>query len=152
DFAGSLLLRSTGLYGNGKITRKDSEFSSRDIKFDKTGLRATHATFTILGKNKEEQPVLLGNGMNVDFDITTNRASLSTAVDGFDADSSGFEFPYAAYRTSITEAIWDLNKKQSAMKGDVETSEFSALAEDQEGLAFKATGALYDIEKMNLAV
>lgn len=151
-FAGNMLLRSSGLYGQGNITRKDSEFSSQDIKFDKTGLKATNAVFSVLGKNREERPLLLGKGVNVDFDITQNKASLSTAQDGFETDSAGFEFPYAAYRTSINEAVWDLNKKQIAMKGDIETSTFSALAEDQEGLTFKATGALYDIEKKSLVV
>lgn len=151
-FAGNLLLRSDGLYGHGKVTRKDSEFSSNDIKFDKTGLKATNAVFTVLGKNKDQRPVLLGRGVNIDFDITKNNASLVVKNEEFDVDSSGFEFPHAAYRTSINEAVWDMNKKQIAMKGDIATSVFSALSEDQEGLAFKATGALYDIEKMNLAV
>lgn len=152
SFAGNLLLRSSGLYGNGKITRKDSEFTSTDIRFDKTGLKASNAEFKVAGKNKEENPVLLGRGVDVNFDIVKNKAILSSKADGFVSDSSGFEFPYAAYRTSITEATWDLTKKQVLLKGDVKNSTFTALAEDQEGLEFNASEGLYDIDKMSLNV
>ncbi len=62
------------------------------------------------------------------------------------------EFPFAAYKTSINRAQWNINTKTIAMKGDVKTSSFTATAPEQEGLTFNGSAALYDVEKMVLNI
>lgn len=150
---GGLLLRSTGLFGNGQLKRNDSELTSADIKFNKEGFVANKANFTVSsGQQQSFRPVLLGQNVNVDFNITKGLVALSSAQQGIGPDSSSLEFPYAAYRTTINRARWDINKKTIAMQGDVNTSVFTATAPDQEGLAFNGSAALYENDKMTLSI
>lgn len=150
---GGLLLRSAGLFGQGALKRKDSELVSQDIKFNKEGFVANKAQFTVsAGQEKTFRPILLGKNVDVDFNIAKNLADLSTTSSGFGTDSSALEFPYAAYRTSINKARWNIANKTIAMKGDVENSTFTSTAPDQEGLAFNGSAALYEIDKMTLNV
>ena len=150
---GGLLLRTAGLFGNGVLKRKDSELMSDDIKFNKEGFVAHQAQFTVTaGQEKSFRPILLGKNVDVDFNIAKNLADLSTTSAGFGTDTSALEFPYAAYRTSINKARWNIANKTIAMKGDVASSTFTATAPDQQGLAFNGSAALYEIEKMTLNV
>jgi hypothetical protein len=150
---GGLLLRSAGLFGQGELKRKDSELISQDIKFNKEGFVAHKAQFTVTaGQEKSFRPILLGKNVDVDFNIAKNIADLSTTSSGFGTDTSALEFPYAAYRTSINKARWNIANKTIAMKGDVANSTFTATAPDQEALAFNGSAALYEIDKMTLNV
>ncbi|MCX6213490.1 hypothetical protein [Spirosoma sp.] len=159
NLEGGLALRSTGLFGNGTLRRKDSEAVSGSIKFNKEGFIATNAQFKIL-QDKETpgtpvgKPVLLGNGIDVDFNQTKGIVGLAInkreSLD--DTVSASMEFPFAAYKTSINRAQWNINAKTIAMKGDVKTSTFTATAEEQEGLTFNASGGLYDVEKRTLNI
>lgn len=150
---GGLLVRSAGLFGQGALKRKDSELLSQDIKFNKEGFVAKKAEFSLNGgQEKSSRPILLGKNIDVEFNVAKNFADLSTTGSGFGADTSALEFPYAAYRTSINKARWNIANKTIAMKGDVENSTFTATAADQEGLAFNGSAALYEIDKMTLNV
>ncbi len=150
---GGLLLRSAGLYGQGELKRKDSELISQDIKFNKEGFIANRSQLTVTaGQEKSFRPILLGKNVDVDFNIAKNLVEMTTTDTGFGTDSSALEFPYAAYRTSINKARWNIANKTIAMKGDVANSTFTATAPEQEGLAFNGSAALYEIEKMTLNV
>lgn len=157
---GDLVLRSTGLFGRGTVKRADAEAVAENIRFDKEGFEATNAQFKILTAGADKataRPVLLGTKIDVDFNqakglvnISTTAAK-STAFD--DTLTSGIEFPYAAYRTTINKAQWNINAKTIAMKAvDVKTSTFTATAEEQEGLSFNGAAALYDVEKATLNI
>lgn len=157
---GNLVLRSSGLFGNGTLRRNDSETISNSIKFNKEGFLADNAQFRIVSdatqRNVANKPILLGNGVNVDFNQVKSivnvaiRDNTNQSID--DTLRSSMEFPYAAYKTSISRAQWNMNAKTIAMKGDVKTSTFTAIGEEQEGLTFNAAAALYDIEKMTLNI
>lgn len=151
---GNLVLRSTGLYGEGLVKRKDSQTTSGKFLFNKDAFSAEEAEVRI-GANVASggAPVLLGTGMNVNFNALNGNAVLvKPKRDGFEQDSSGLEFPYAAYRTTITRAEYNGAAKLISMKGDVKTSAFISTAPDQEGLRFNASEGSYDVEKMTLTV
>ena len=153
---GSLVMRSTGLFGQGKLLRKDSEASSENIKFNKEGFLADNAQFKITSDKEAGKPILLGNDIDVDFNQVKGLVNLAIntkkgqAID--DTLGSIMEFPFAAYKTNINRAQWNMTAKTIAMRGDVKTSTFTATAEEQEGLTFNGAAALYDVEKMTLNI
>ncbi len=120
---GNLVVRSTGLFGNGTLRRKDSEAVSKTIKFNKEGFTADRASFTILsgrtGTVADSKPVLVGTGVEVDFNQTKGLVGLAINQDEQtleDTVSASLEFPFAAYKTSISRAQWNINAKTIAMK------------------------------------
>ncbi|MFN8354499.1 MAG: hypothetical protein U0Y10_08640 [Spirosomataceae bacterium] len=150
--SGKLLVRSLGLFGFGTVKRTDSETISDRFKFDKSSFLAEKAEFKIGSSLTVSKPVLLGNNVDVNFNVAGGLVNIKTAKNLSMADSSGLTFPFASYRTSINSADWNINAKTIAMKGDVKTSTFTSLEPDQQGLSFNATAANYDIEKMTLNV
>ncbi|UFH55347.1 hypothetical protein LN737_04250 [Spirosoma sp. KNUC1025] len=157
---GDLVLRSSGLFGNGTLRRKDSELISERIKFNKEGFLASNAQFKVLndkvisGAATVAKPMLLGTAIDVDFNQVKGLVGLSINKNATLADTvqSSLEFPSAAYKTNISKAQWNINAKTIVMKGDVKTSTFTATAEEQEGLVFNGSGAVYDVEKMALNI
>jgi ribosomal 50S subunit-recycling heat shock protein len=153
NLEGSLLLRSSGLYGNGKLKRADSELSSPDIKFNKDGFLANRSSFAINSSEaKSSKKLLTGNNVNIDFNFKTGIANFLTDETGFGNDSSGMQIPTASYQTLIGSAKWDMNKKTILMKGIGETSTYTSTDSTQEGLTFSGSEALYDIEKVSLNI
>jgi len=150
---GGLLLRSSGLYGNGKLKRSDSELSSQDIKFNKEGFLANKSVFSInSGGEKSTQKLLTGNNVNIDFNFKTGIANFLTDETGFGSDSSGMQIPTASYQTLIGSAKWDMTKKTILMKGFGETSSYTSTNPEQEGLTFQGSEAIYDVDKVTLNV
>jgi hypothetical protein len=159
NLEGGLALRSSGLFGNGTLRRKDSETVSGSIKFNKEGFLASNAQFKIMSDKEipgtaAGVPILRGNGIDVDFNQAKGIVGLAInkkeSLD--DTVQASMEFPFAAYKTNINRAQWNINAKTIAMKGDVKTSTFTAVAEEQEGLTFNGSGALYDVEKRTLNI
>lgn len=158
---GNLVMRSSGLFGKGTLRRNDSEAESPNIKFNKEGFLASNARFKIISDaskaaTTETRPMLLGNDLDVDFNqvkglvnLAINKAKEQTIADTV---GSSMEFPFAAYKTNISRAQWNMTAKTIAMKGDVKTSTFTATADQQEGLIFNGAAALYDVEKMALNI
>lgn len=162
---GGLVVRSSGLFGNGTLRRKDSEAVSNSIKFNKEGFLADNAQFKIVSDKEAAgpaasadrvgKPILVGNDIDVDFNQSKGIVALVINKRGQSLDDtlqSSMEFPFAAYKTNINRAQWNINAKTIAMKGDVKTSTFTATAEEQEGLTFAGSAALYDVEKMMLNI
>ncbi|AQG81423.1 hypothetical protein [Spirosoma montaniterrae] len=155
NLEGEVVLRSTGLFGSGTLRRKDSEAISKRIKFNKDGFLANDAQFKILSDKENARPILLGNGVDVDFNQTKGLVGLAinnTSELVGDSVAASLEFPSAAYKTNINRAQWNVNARTIAMKGDVKTSTFTATSEEQEGLTFNGSAALYDVEKMMLNI
>ncbi|MVM32347.1 hypothetical protein GO755_20035 [Spirosoma sp. HMF4905] len=159
NLEGGLVLRSSGLFGNGTLRRKDSETISNSIKFNKEGFLASNAHFKIVPTTETPgtqigKPILLGNDIDVDFNQVKGIVGLAITKKESIGDTvqASMEFPFAAYKTSINRAQWNVNAKTIAMKGDVKTSTFTATAEEQEGLTFNGSAALYDVEKRTLNI
>ncbi|MFN8346306.1 MAG: hypothetical protein U0X91_14985 [Spirosomataceae bacterium] len=148
---GRIVLRSTGLYGKGFLRRDDSELTSQDIKFNKEGFLAGESQYKIISATNTTRPVLLGKNVDVDFNVVKGLVGIVTNNNSLETTAS-MEFPFAAYRTSINRAQWNINAKTIAMKGDVATSTFTTTAPEQEGLSFNGSSALYEIEKMTLNI
>jgi hypothetical protein len=150
---GGLLLRSSGLYGNGRLKRPDSELTSPEIKFNKDGFLANKASFAINnGLQKPTKNILIGKNVNIDFNFKTGIASFQADSSGFESDSTLMEIPSVSYKTAIASAKWDMTKKTILMKGFGETSTYTATLPAQEGLTFDGTDALYDVEKLTVSV
>ncbi|MCY7359522.1 MAG: hypothetical protein LH609_19115, partial [Rudanella sp.] len=162
---GNLVLRTSGLFGNGILRRADSEALSTSIKFNKDGFLAEDAQFKIESAGAQRgianKPILLGTGLDVEFNQVKGIVGLAInapknqAIN--DTLKASMEFPYAAYKTNINRAQWNINAKTIAMKagptfGDVKTSTFTATGEEQEELTFRGAAALYDVEKMALNI
>lgn len=151
---GKLLVRKNGLFGLGKLTRTDSETASEQFKFNKEGFIADKSQFVIKPAAAASKPVLLGKNVNVNFNINTSIVNIATNEGNFNDSTlqSSFDFPYAAYKTNIDRAEWNIKNKKISMKGDVATSVFSSTNAAQEGLAFNGGAAVYDIEQMTLNI
>jgi hypothetical protein len=151
---GQILVRKGGLFGLGKLIRTDSETGSDQFKFNKEGFIADKSQFTIKSATASSKPVLLGRNVNVNFNVNTSIVNIATNEGNFNDSTrqSSFDFPYAAYKTNIDRAEWNIKKKQISMKGDVATSVFTSLNAAQEGLAFNANSAIYDIEQMTFNI
>jgi hypothetical protein len=159
NLEGELVVRSTGLFGKGTLRRKDSETVSNTIKFNKEGFLANDAQFKIISDKEipgtpAGKPILVGNSVDVDFNQTKGIVGLAInkkeSLD--DTVQASMDFPFAAYKTNINRAQWNLNARTIAMKGDVKTSTFTATAEEQEGLTFNGSAAIYDAEKRTLNI
>ncbi|HLL93566.1 MAG TPA: hypothetical protein VK404_01220, partial [Spirosoma sp.] len=155
NLEGGLVVRSSGLFGNGTLRRKDLEAVSNSIKFNKEGFLAEKAQFKIVSDREATRPILLGNEVDMDFNqkkgivgLAMNKRSQQLS----DTLQPSLELPFAAYKTNINRAQWNINAKTISMKGDVKTSTFTATAEEQEGLTFHGSSALYDVEKMMLNI
>jgi hypothetical protein len=152
---GGLLLRSTGLYGNGRLKRADSEVTSREIKFNKDGFLADKSSFVVNSIATPQKPaknIIVGKNADIDFNFKTGIALFQADSTGFNTDSTSMEIPSVSYRTAIASAKWDMTKKTILMKGFGETSTYTATMPAQEGLTFDGTDALYDVEKLTVSV
>jgi hypothetical protein len=150
-FNGSVVVRKTGLFGQGTFDRKDSEINSMAYKFEPTKFSAGDAEFKIKS-NVKTKPALFANFVNVDFDMAKSLANIKTSDNPQLVGFASLEFPYAAYKTSINKATWLLDKKLVLMEGDVATSTFTATNPEQEELSFNARVAGYNIDKMTLSI
>jgi hypothetical protein len=147
--SGSLVVRSSGLFGDGVMKRKDSEITSSAFQFRQNQFVAERSQIQV---GSAAKPALLGRAMDVTFNTVAQTATIQTPKNAAMEDSSSLFFPYAAYTTTINRADWDIAKKTITMKGNVKTSVFSSTNPGQEGLSFNGAEALYDIEKMSLNI
>ncbi|MFT7001208.1 MAG: hypothetical protein ACI9V1_001685 [Spirosomataceae bacterium] len=150
---GKLLVRTGGLFGLGVLARTDSEMQSDNFKFDKPGFQANQSVFKIKSAVASAKPVLLGENVNVNFNVINSLVEIAMNEQGFnDSTKASLEFPSAAYRTNIGRAKWDIDKKTISMQGNVENTTFSSTNDGQLGLAFNGSAAQYDIVGMTLNI
>lgn len=166
---GNLYITSSGLKGEGNLTRKDFSIlsvSDEPFEFGITNFSGSNVEFRINSKDRdpyeydkgyfynENKAVLLGNFVDFEFDLSKGKSSIRPDLEF--GDFASLSLPYSEYRTSIKEAIWDLKKKNITMTGD-STSYFTSTifgSEDynQENLRFQAPSAFYDITSLSMKV
>ena len=154
-FSGQLIVRKSGMFGQGKLTRIDSEAKSQEIKFNEKGFLADKSQFLIKSSTSTDKPVLLGHAVDIDFDVSKQLVQIQgQSQNNFISSetSSRLEFPYSAYQTNIKRAVWNINEKKIALNGPVEETFFMATNPRKENLSFSGNQANYDLTKMELEI
>ncbi|MDF9800622.1 hypothetical protein OKW21_005885 [Catalinimonas alkaloidigena] len=149
---GSVILsEKIGLLGKGRLFTRGSEASSEEMTFEQTRFDARNATFEIKSDNPEK-PALAGNDVFLDFDLEQNIANISPEEEG----EAAIAFPYAQFKTSITNAVWNLEEETVKMSKpediDIENSYFYATRKDLDSLWFNAEEAIYRIPLLQLDI
>jgi len=109
--------------------------------------------------NTEYKNLVDANAVFVDFDLKKSICKIShnPLIAQQSPQYEFFAFPYAQFKTSVKEAIWDVNKKEISMKGDENTIFHSTKYEEEEqapqkDLIFRASAGKYDIKDLNTPV
>ncbi len=148
---GSVVITNKGVKGLGLLSTYNSTTASQRFTFNAGDYNARHATFEIKSDNPEK-PALSGDDVKVSFNLETKQADISPEVEGVAAIS----FPYAQFKTSITNARWDLeNQKVYMSKPEavaIESSYFYSTRDELDSLRFSATHAEYDMQNLELKV
>lgn len=148
---GDLIVTKKGTEGDGKLTTRGSESVSKAFSFSAKDFGARHANFQVKTTNPDK-PALAGDDVRLKFNLEQNYADISPEIVG----TAAIEFPYAQFKTSITDARWDLNTQKITMKKDKETaiedSYFYTTRKELDSLVFNAEQAEYDIRTQQLKV
>ncbi|UII28449.1 hypothetical protein LVD15_08465 [Fulvivirga maritima] len=148
---GTAIISKEGMFGGGTLLTRGSESKSKSMKFENDRFSARHADFELKSDNPDK-PALHGDDVRLRFNLGEDYAVISPEVEGQDA----IEFPFAQFKTSISEARWDLVEDKVTMtKPDdvpLESSYFYTTRKDLDSLRFNATNAEYDIKTSELKV
>lgn len=151
ELEGFANITTKGVYGGGTMLTRGSKAVSQELNFKELEYGARHAQFEVL-TDDPNKPAMAGDDIRLDFDLTNNTATIRPERVGVAAIS----FPYAQMKTSITEAVWDLEDSVVTMikpeNIPIEDSYFFTTREDLDSLAFNAEKAIYDINTQELNV
>ncbi len=151
ELTGEANITTKGVYGGGTMLTRGSKSISDELSFKELEYGARHAQFEVL-TDDPEKPAMAGDDIRLDFDLTNNTATIRPERIGVAAIS----FPYAQMKTSITEAVWDLEDSVVTMTKPenilIEDSYFFTTRDDLDSLAFNAEKAIYDINTQELNV
>lgn len=148
---GELIVSKSGTSGKGSLITRGSELKSDQMSFSGKDFGARHAQFQVKTTNPDK-PALAGKDVRLKFNLEQNYADISPEIEG----EAAFEFPYAQFKTSITDAHWDLNTQKVTMTKDADVpldeSYFYTTRKDLDSLVFNAEKAEYDIKTQQLKV
>ena len=148
---GSIIVTNKGVNGLGTLRTHNSVTASSDFTFNVEDYNARHAQFEIESDIKNK-PALSGDDVLINFNLLTKQAEISPEVEGVAA----IGFPYAQFKTSITNARWDLENQMVYMSKpesvDINSSYFYTTRADLDSLRFNATNAVYDMQSLELKV
>lgn len=151
ELEGFANITTNGVYGGGTMLTRGSRAESNELNFKELTYGARHAQFEVL-TDDPTKPAMQGDDIRLDFDLTDNTATIRPERIGVAAIS----FPYAQMKTSITEAVWDLEDSVVTMTKPenipIEDSYFFTTRDDLDSLAFNAEKAIYDINTKELNV
>ncbi len=151
ELSGFANITTKGVYGGGTMLSRGSRSVSNELTFKQFEYDARHAEFEILSDDPEK-PAMAGNDIRLEFDLTDNTATIRPERIG----TAAISFPYAQIKTSITEAVWDLEDSVVTMIKpeaiDIKDSYFYTTREDLDSLAFSGEKAIYDINTRELNV
>lgn len=149
--SGQLSISKKGTLGEGMLDTRGSELISNEMSFFAKEFNARHAKFQVKTTNPEK-PALAGDDIKLSFNLAQNYVDISPEVQGVAA----IEFPYAQFKTSITDARWNLTTQKITMAKSQDTpledSYFYTTREELDSLVFNAEKAEYDINAQQLKV
>ncbi|MCS6822203.1 MAG: hypothetical protein NZ551_10085 [Microscillaceae bacterium] len=167
---GDYILSAEGEFGNGILARKDftvssnaealmrfgiSKFSGSNVEnlkinsAERDPYKTYDQSFYI-----ENEAILDGINIDFDFDLEKGQSRILPNPDPLYREFAALSFPYAKYKTTIKDALWDLNKQIITLTGDT-TSRFTSTKFGQGALTnkdldFRAEKGVYDIKKLRL--
>lgn len=148
---GEANITTKGVFGSGVMLTRGSKALSRKMTFEEFSYSARHARFEVLTSDMSK-PAMFGEDIRLDFDLKTNTALVRPERSGVAAIS----FPYSQMKTSVTEAVWDLEDSTVTMikRPEVPLSEsyFFSTKKELDSLAFNADKAVYDINSQELKI
>lgn len=148
---GQVILSKNGVTGSGKLDTRGVDIRSREISFASTEFDARHSRLRVQSADPEK-PLIDGTDVRVKFNVAQNFADIAPEVAG----DAAINFPYAQFKTSISNARWDLNTKKITMQKDentaLEDSYFYTTRKDLDSLSFYAEKAEYDLNTQQLKV
>lgn len=151
NLTGEINITTKGVFGGGTMYTRGSEAISKDLTFKQFEYGARHAQFEVL-TDDPTKPAMAGDDIRLDFDLTDNSATIRPERIG----TASISFPYAQMKTSITEAVWDLEDSIVTMTKPpeipIKDSYFYTTREDLDSLSFNAEKAIYDINSKELNV
>jgi len=148
---GTSLITTDGFFADGTLFTRGSESVSKNFQMTEKQIAANDAYFEVKSSDPEK-PSLAAQGVTLNFDLETNLADIKPEQEG----RSLLDFPFTQIRTSIGEARWDLEKKIISMNKpedvEIDQSYFYTTRHEMDSLVFNATGAIYDIDKLEMQV
>ena len=148
---GQYIISSKGAFGKGKVDLGRTDISSTALTFQTTQFQGRNARFRVK-TDDPKKPALLGKNVRFDYNLKGKIGVIEGEVVG----QQSFEFPFSQYRTSISKAVWDVDKDQVTMTksaaSDIEDNVFVSTHPDQFGLYFFAAKAVYDMKDYSLAL
>lgn len=148
---GSVIVTNKGVNGLGLLSTYNSQTRSRNYTFNADDYNARHAEFNI-ESDIPEKPALFGDDVNVAFNLKSKQVDISPEIEG----AAAIEFPYAQFKTSISNARWDMENQMVYMSKpenvNIRNSYFYTTRADLDSLRFNATNAEYDMQSLELKV
>lgn len=148
---GTLTVNKSGGFGQGTLLTRGAIAKSEQLSFNESSFGARHAIFDISSDNPEK-PALSGEDIRLDFNLIENFADIGPEIEGVAA----INFPYAQFKTSISNARWYLDDRTVVMNKpedvDISNSYFYATREELDSLSFNASKAVYNMDKLELLV
>lgn len=151
ELDGEVNITSKGVFGSGVMNTRGSTAKSSQLTFEQYSYSARHASFQVLTDNPDK-PAMAGDDISLNFDLIHNTADVHPEKAGVAAIS----FPYAQMKTSITNAVWDLEDSVVTMTKPanvpIEDSYFYSTRDELAGLRFNAERADYDFNTKELFI
>ncbi|MEQ8583879.1 MAG: hypothetical protein RIC30_16115 [Marinoscillum sp.] len=151
ELDGAVNITSRGVFGVGTMLTRGSRAVSQELTFKEFSYSARHAKFAVL-TNNPDKPAMAGDDIRLNFDLKNRTALIQPEKAGVAALS----FPYAQMRTSITNAIWNLDDSTVTMTKPknvpIASSYFYTTRKELDSLAFNAEQATYDFNSRELNV
>jgi hypothetical protein len=148
---GTFIVNRSGGFGKGTLLTRGAIAKSEQLSFNESRFGARHAVFEISSDNPDK-PALSGEDILLDFNLIENFADIGPEIEGMAA----INFPYAQFKTSISNARWYLDDRTVVMNKpedvDIRNSYFYATREELDSLAFNASKAVYNMDELELLV
>jgi len=149
QFGGTLFYTPDSLGGKGKFRTEGASIESPQFRFEPKAFESRNSIFKIESP-LANKPFFTGLNTHVAFDKTNRKANLYNENDSLQS----FIIPYSRYKTGLTKAVWDINKKRIEMTTPPfgkPKAKFTPIA-GGDGPEMEGTTAVYDIQadKLNI--
>jgi hypothetical protein len=145
-FKGTMNLTPRALLGRGVFENNDAVIKSSYFAFKQDEFSGNKAYFEVKSTDPNK-PAVKANNVKFIYDVKNQKANIKSEV----TNEESFEFPFSQYKTSLSDASWDIAGKIVRFKiaegADPTTQRFTSTREDQLGLSYIAAAANFDVEK-----